>query len=492
MVSWKWVWLWVGLFAAVSFWVVRKPHVEARAPARAPVAQVRADAKENDTATHAFAPRPFKPVVAAASAATAPYFLEHIGLLYEKQAVEPNPPETAPDASNIEIGDFTGDGKNDIVVLWHFLSSAHPVEVLVYQLVGETGYIGPTRYPYPDTFPFGAFTSMGDFNEDGTQDLVLSEDKLLAMYLSKPGGGFTITQRPIFEGRDTGSAVPPVVLDANRDGHLDLVFYMVKRSEADLKPWTPTTLTQLVTLLGNGRGEFPTRQWFVTFGSEPWHEETVQDMTIGDVDGDGWTDVAARVIQYGASEARVPLVRFYRNAGTRLAPWMNVNPTMAVGADYSSLEYIALGDVNRDGRVDLVGSAADAENVFPPPGNAWVIYQSPLGKFDTKPYKRKIAPLAQALEIADLDRDGNGDVVASGDGYPYLSYNLGVAGGVFGDGVLLGMRANDARTYLDGVAVGDLTGDGCPDVATAKSYYGVHIFAGRNCGKHVRPPKAMR
>ena len=121
-----------------------------------------------------------------------------------------------------------------------------------------------------------------------------------------------------------------------------------------------------------------------------------------------------------------------------------------------------------------------------------MIYQSVRGTFDTKPYMRTIAPLAMALTVVDLDRDGTTDVVSSGDGWPRLSLNLGVKGGVFGDGQMFGLDAKDGRTSLNGIAAGDLTGDGCPDVATAKGYYGVHVFAGRNCGKHVRPPKAMR
>jgi hypothetical protein len=492
MVSWKWAWLWVSLFAAVSSWVVvRKSRDEAPAPApaRAPVAHARIDAKPDRDGSSVIS---LPSLRTEGATATAPYALEYLRILYVKQAVEPAPPSILPDTRNVVIGDVTGDGRNDLVAVTYFLSSKHPAEVLVYQLVGDTGYVGPARYPTPDNFQFGVDSVLGDFNEDGTQDLVLSGDEVFATYLSKPGGGFTIAQRPIFEGRDIGSMVPPVVLDANRDGHLDLVFYMEENIYASQKPWTPTMLTQLVTLLGNGRGEFPSRQTFVTFGSEQWHTEMVKDMTTGDVDGDGWIDIVARVVQYGTTEAQVPLVRFYRNAGKKLVPWMSVNPIMGVGDAFSSMDYLALGDVNRDGRTDLVGSANDIENHEPHAGHAWVIYQSPRGKFDTKPYMRTIAPLAMAVTVVDLDRDGNGDVVASGDSWPRLSINMGIQGAVFGDGQMFTLDSNDGRTFLNGIATGDLTGDGCPDVATAKGYYGVHVFVGRNCGKHVRPPKAMR
>ena len=111
MVSWKWAWLWVSLFAAVSSWVVvRKSRDEA--PVRAPVAHARVDAKldrdvSNVTATRAVVPAPRPSPRTESATATAPYALEYLRILHEKQAVESFPPSNLPDTRNVVIGDVT-------------------------------------------------------------------------------------------------------------------------------------------------------------------------------------------------------------------------------------------------------------------------------------------------------------------------------------------------------------------------------------------------
>ncbi|MEX1357603.1 MAG: VCBS repeat-containing protein, partial [Gaiellaceae bacterium] len=130
-----------------------------------------------------------------------------------------------------------------------------------------------------------------------------------------------------------------------------------------------------------------------------------------------------------------------------------INETIAFGPQPGATSALALGDVNGDGRPDLVVGVAGAKNVlYLNDGNG-----SP---FDTLPGLLIGAETdnTTGLALGDVDRDGDLDLIVANDGNPNRLY-LNDGTGVFTlDAADLGTGASKA------IVVGDLNGDGFPDV----------------------------
>jgi hypothetical protein len=110
--------------------------------------------------------------------------------------------------------DLNGDGYLDVVVS----TQSGPV-VLLNQGSSAPGVLGsPTTYPVPQT-AFGRIIGVGDFNGDGKQD-ILAGGTQFALYLGNGDGTFQTPQTPSVPA-GTGS---PVIADLNHDGISDVVY----------------------------------------------------------------------------------------------------------------------------------------------------------------------------------------------------------------------------------------------------------------------------
>jgi hypothetical protein len=159
-------------------------------------------------------------------------------------------------------------------------------------------------------------------------------------------------------------------------------------------------------------------------------------IATGDFDGDGYADVA--VANSGTNTISV-----YLNDGTgAFAP-----PVRYTAPDFTYAPLAA--DFNGDGVLDLAVSGLN-EGVAVFIGNG-------DGTFDRKAG----TPVGSAYNIvaADFDRDGNTDVVAADiGGTTYLLRGRG-------DGTFGTVTSKEVGLQIDGVAAGDLDGDGIPDLA---------------------------
>ncbi len=175
-------------------------------------------------------------------------------------------------------------------------------------------------------------------------------------------------------------------------------------------------------------------------------------VAIGDVTGDGRNDVAlVTSFYFDAANDYMLFVFPQLPNGTLDAPVKYP----AAGTYGSSPETVAIGDVNNDGRNDVVvGNAGDAIGVF---------YQNPSGTLD--PVSLHPTADSKCVRIADLNHDGRLDIVGGGWGTDTVTVLLQQAGGTLAAPVVY----SAPHAGWDDLEVGDLNGDGWADVAVTSA-----------------------
>ena len=239
-----------------------------------------------------------------------------------------------------------------------------------------------------------------------------------------------------------------LVADVDGDGRADIV-----------------TLAQLSTSLSHSEGRLLVRLQTAPGVFAPAHTYLVGiypwKLALGDVDGDGATDIVVADVGSTSSSAGRAVWMLRQDAGNRghfLAPQLLM-------ADQQGDPYdVAVADVNGDGVPDIVIAAP-----MPPGRGATVLVQDPArrGTF-LAPALLALPGDAVNIAVADVDGDGRDDLVFR----MYLSQTnhvsstaLGVAyrqpGGALGPIVSLSPQAG-INTDLLGVT--DMNVDGVPDV----------------------------
>jgi FG-GAP-like repeat/Abnormal spindle-like microcephaly-assoc'd, ASPM-SPD-2-Hydin len=180
-------------------------------------------------------------------------------------------------------------------------------------------------------------------------------------------------------------------------------------------------------------------------------------IAAGDVNNDGKLDIV--VTSLFASNSGGVAVLLGNGDGTFQTATVFTN-------DHGAAESIALADVNGDGNLDVVvGQTNTGIEVFLGAGNgtfsAPVVYSSSLGQLD-------------GLAIVDMNADGKLDLVVTGS--QGVSVLLGNGNGTFQTPV------STAVTSAVGLAVADFDGDGKLDVAVATASAGVKFLKGNGDG----------
>ena len=177
-------------------------------------------------------------------------------------------------------------------------------------------------------------------------------------------------------------------------------------------------------------------------------------------------------------------------SGQGLVPNVSVLPALADGTFGAAAEYsvggneltqgIGVGDVTGDGRNDVVASYGGNS----PTGRLAVFAQSPAGTLDAPPVSYQSYDIPGAVEVSDVDRDGRPDAVVVHEGWLRVGVYRGQVGGqLAGEDLYPVPHSNGGNPH--GLAVGDVTGDGWPDIVIADDLHGLVILP--NVGEAAPP-----
>ena len=214
------------------------------------------------------------------------------------------------------VGDFNGDGKADLAVSNDYTSIA------ILLGTGDGGFSAATSYPTGA----GPYTlAVGDFNNDGKADIAVANNVGggVTILLGNGTGGFTTAT-----GSPFVSGVYPISLavgDFNGDGMADLAI------SGDIRN------ASLTILLGNGTGGFTEAP-----GNPILLEAYLGNIVVADFNGDGKADLAV------ASQGSVHVLLGDGSGGF----------TQGLGSPLSVPNggwQLLVADFNGDGRADLVG-----------------------------------------------------------------------------------------------------------------------------------------
>jgi FG-GAP-like repeat len=288
------------------------------------------------------------------------------------------------DAYDIAIADLNGDGLSDLAVV---VRSTPLTGVNVVLNQGGLSFAPPAAYSADYANCQGClynFTSIdaGDIDDDGDPDLVIGSEyggRVFVAYRNAGDGTFGPFEMHWFY-------LEPWVVeleDVTGDGHEDLVGL------------TYEDRSGLRIYVNDGSGNLVGPEWVARDGDQ---SEQNWRMAAGDLNGDGYTDVATV-----RGWSNVEFFEGHANGTFTFRGEADVGVPVRV---YN----LAMGDVNADGLSDLV--LADAgEDGFEDSGDVWVVLQVAPFQFEV------LAPIplddAQGYEVAVGDLDGDGDLDAA-------------------------------------------------------------------------------
>jgi hypothetical protein len=364
----------------------------------------------------------------------------------------------------IVAGDWDGDGHLDLAAADSATYGGGSPAVSLLMGNGDGTFAAPRSYAV-GTDPMDA--AVGDFNEDGVPDLVLTNyhSEYVSVLLGRGDGTF---EAAVNYAIGT-NANPVAVGDFNGDGHLDLVI--------------PDD--RLDVLLGNGDGTFGPTTFYLINGLSS------NSVATADFNGDGALDIAASNVALGVvtvllgngdGSFRAPL---YYSAGPdpyslAVGDFNHDNRIDLVVTNYVLLgngdgsfqdpvhfglgidgRSVAVGDRNGDGNLDLAVAISSTNTV-----SVFLGYGD--GTFtDGTNYPTGYGP--RAVAIADTNRDSILDlIVVTGAGFTSTSGTLTVLLGR-GDGTFLPAESYTGGLDPQSVAVGDFNGDGFNDLAFANT-----------------------
>jgi len=424
------------------------------------------------------------------------------------------PSTVSPDL--VTIADFNGDGRLDLAKVGYYVPPA------IFYGQGNGTFAAAT---YLNGYEYSRAVASGDFNADGKIDLaIVNEVSLVGQtgrvtILMNQGNG--IFAAGVHYALDSKSNAMTVA-DLNADGKLDLAITSFLYNSDQ----SATFGSKVNVLLNQGSGSFAAVVTYDVPG--------VSSVTAANVNGDANVDLVATTGNHntvkvllgqgsGVFAAGVDyLVRAIANAVAVADIDNDTDPDLVIGAGDGTVPYygngalpvlkntgngvfgspidpspkaamsasvVLTGDLNSDGKLDLLGVANDGIRVAFGQGNGL------FGANTSYPATSTEHPYSGAL--GDMNSDGKPDlVVLNAPAEGKISVRLNQGNGTFGPKIDYAVNPTNG-----GLVLGDFNGDGKLDVAasgfssfkvnssTADHYIEANVFL--NNGNGTLGPQAV-
>lgn len=276
--------------------------------------------------------------------------------------------------SALAAGDMNGDGRIDLVV------ANHEMDYVTLLLGDGKGDFTARTLPVHSK-PHPHAIAVGDVDGDGKSDIIVDswmEDRFMVLLGRQqwqgPGMAVPIGRKPYWN---------VAAADVDGDGALDLVAPNVGRGTVCI-------------LTGNGRGQF-THVPGSPFAAGPGPFT----VAVGDLNGDRRPDVAVANYSGHASQTANDGLTWIRNDGARKFTPM---PARVANGRYSAR--LATGDTNRDGFADVAFTNTSSNTVT-------IVQGSRTGPRQTTNVTTMNEP--HAVVLGDLNGDGRADLVVAGE-----------------------------------------------------------------------------
>jgi Bacterial Ig-like domain (group 3)/FG-GAP-like repeat/FG-GAP repeat len=351
-------------------------------------------------------------------------------------------------ASSVAVADVNGDGKPDLVVANICASSTDCSTGTVAVLLGNGDGTFQTAVTYGSGGQGATSVAVGDLNGDGKPDLAVvnGSSPKVGVLLGNGDGTFQPVQTYPSGGFGTSSVA---IADVNGDGKLDLL--IVNLEEEGVAG----------VLLGNGDGTFePVR----TISLQRYYPRSI---AVADVNGDGKPDL---VVSFFDS---CPILSGCVTGGVGVLLGNGdgtFQPVQIYNSEIYGASAVAVADLNGNGRADVVVGGSCLTFSACLNGDLGVLLGNGDHTFQPAVGYGSGAYNVLSVAVADVNGDGKPDLLVANE-CPFSDcFNEAVVGVLQGngDGTFQKAVTFSSGGYLAyGVAVGDVNGDGRPDVVVA-------------------------
>ena len=270
----------------------------------------------------------------------------------------------------LAVEELNGDGKPDLVAE-NGRADGRNVSVLLGN--GNGTFQTPKS---SSAMPYTGAIAVADFDGDGKLDVIVTAPGTDSIGVLRGKGDGTF-QPALNYSVGGGGPVGVAVGDFDGDGNLDVVTANLSASVSEV--------------FGNGDGTFQAPREYRAIGSNP---SSVWSLATGDFNGIGKLDLAAAIEGNFIGDVSVLLGK--RNGDFQLTRRYSVG---------QGSRFVAAGDFDGDGKLDLVTADDSSNNVNVLLGNGDGSFKSPV------PYPVGSSPYA--IGVGDFDHDGKLDLAVA-------------------------------------------------------------------------------
>lgn len=375
----------------------------------------------------------------------------------------PNPGFPDAEFFGLEIADFNGDGRNDVVALQDQVNQR--LRFFNVNSNGAlTGYL--TLDQLETNTSYERVITVGDINGDSRADVVVGGGgpfgvrNISFVFGQPPGVPLSITYGFGVEDKTTSIEVS----DIDNDNDKDLVVSFID---------TTTPTRHSIQIFKNSGNQFePQPKMFLEYPFEP------VDITVGDFNSDGIKDIASLI---SGVMARIA----YGDA--------NGNYVNEIYYALPNSAFLDSADLNRDGKPDLVSSSTNGINTDiinyngESINNLGVLYN--LG--NSRGFKgATVLPWGPNLAAAaDFNNDGFSDIAAAWGTEFNAASTIDILRSDGRGNLIENTFTHNTPPGLVLIKTGDFNGDGSPDVISANSNArALNIYLGNGNGSLNTPP----